>query len=147
MMKESLEVLDSRWEDIDIYLESIPDEEIRSALLFLVWDGIGDLVDDNQRLKDKLFFYEESYTKDKVIELEREIEKLESEIDDLEDDIEELEEDKEELEAKVEELEYDLENSNQEETLDWEMVMDTFWKLRDKMEPWEFEKLIKEKYD
>lgn len=34
-----------------------------------------------------------------------------------------------------------------EESLDWEIVMETFWRLRSKMNPWEFEKLIINKYE
>lgn len=146
-LEQCLKVLDDRWEDVDIYIDSIPDNEIRSAISFLVRDGVDELVDDVSRLEDELFLYEQSCTKDKVAELEREIEKLESTIGILEDEAEEFEDEIDELKSKVEELEYDIEDSDKEETLDWKIVMNTFRQLRDRMNPWDFEKLIKDNYD
>lgn len=146
-LEQCLKILDNRWEDVDTYIDSITDGEISSALSFLVRDGVSELVNDVSRLKDELFLYEQSYTKDEVAELEKKIEKLEKTIEILEDEADESEDEMDELKTKVEELEYDLKYSNQEETLDWEMVMNTFWQLRDRMNPFEFEKLIKDKYD
>lgn len=145
-LEQCLKVLDDRWEDVDTYIDGIPDSEISSAFSFLVRDGVDELVGDVSRLKDELFLYEQSYTKDKVDELEKKIEKLEKTIRILEEEADESEDEMDGLKTKVEELEYDLLNSNQEETLDWEMVMNTFWELRDRMNPFEFEKLIKDKY-
>lgn len=134
-LEQCLKVLDDRWEDVDTYIGSIPDGEIRSALSFLVRDGVDELKSEVSRLKDEVFLYEVS--NDSKEDLKEDIEDLEGEIDDLKDEISELEKEVEELRTSI----------AKEETLDWEIAMNTFWKLRDRMNPWEFEKLIKERYD
>lgn len=120
--QEHLKVLDDRYEDIEMYLQSIPDEEIRSALLFFVGEGIEDIICGMNSLK-------------------RDIDTLRDENDDLltksikyDSIVDELDEAEEQLE------------NFKEKTLDWEMAMETFHELKDKMNPWEFEKLIIKHY-
>lgn len=59
--------------------------------------------------------------------------RLSEEVSDLESDIRILKSDAEE-------------RFFQEETLDWELVMETFYDLKPNINPWEFEKLILEEY-
>lgn len=121
-----LKVLNNKWDDIETYILNIPDEEIRSALLFFVGGDIEDMAGEIETIEDS------------INNLNDELGYIEDELEDSKDEINSLKWEISELEG--------IDNDFKETTLDWEMAMDTFWNLRERMSPFDFEKLIVDKY-
>ena len=121
-----LNVLNNRYEDIEMYLNNIPDEEIRETLLFFALEDADEMNSEIKSLEKDVGNLEyDMYC------LEKEVEDLGAQIKCLEDDVESLENN----------LEVSIESS-----LPWEMAMETFNELKNRIDPWEFEKLIIDKY-
>ena len=121
-----LNILNERYQDIEIYLNNIPDEEIRETLLFFALEDVDEMDSEIKSLEKEV-----SDLEDTVYDFEEDVKKLGDEIECLEDD--------------VESLENNLEDSK-ECSLPWVMAMETFNELKDRIDPWEFEKLITDKY-
>lgn len=118
MNNKELKLNLEKYED-DIYriFSNIDHKEIRDTLIALV-ERFPDVLEDINTYKSMSH-------------------RLSEEVSDLKSDIQIL---------KLDAVERFFQEDAQEETLDWKLVMEKFYDLKPNINPWEFEKLIKERY-
>lgn len=118
MNNKELKLNLEKYED-DIYriFSNIDHKEIRNTLITLV-EKFPNVLEDMNKYKSMSY-------------------RLSEEVSDLKSDIQIL---------KLDVEERFFQEDNQEETLDWELVMETFYDLKPNINPWNFEKLILEEY-
>lgn len=117
-----LKTLNDRWDDIEAYILNIPDEEIRSTLLFFFSEDLEDMLGEIETLRDDVY-------------------DLKNELDGVRDELQYSEEELDSLKQEIEELK-ETNVKRKETAVVWEMAMDIFYENKHKILPSELEEWI-----